>query len=126
MSEDLKITSVEKNEKVKDPRRVEAGKRLAAISRQAKERKAKEREAESSSDLKDSPPQSEPWDLRMMIGAVGTAAAVIGLYLSYSCKQPPKNSPEDFPKDFPKDSVKHPPSNPPKNTTSKSKLDSLD
>ena len=39
-----KITSVEK-EKVKDPRRVAQGKRLAAISREAKERKAREREA---------------------------------------------------------------------------------
>ena len=39
-----KITSVEK-EKVKDPRRVAQGKKLAAISREAKERKAREREA---------------------------------------------------------------------------------
>ena len=39
--ETLKITTVEK---VKDPRRVEQGKRLAAIPREAKERKAKERE----------------------------------------------------------------------------------
>ena len=39
-----KITSVEK-EKIKDPRRVAQGKKLAAISREAKERKAKEREA---------------------------------------------------------------------------------
>ena len=36
MSEPVKITSVEKT---KDPRRVEAGKKLRAISRQAKERK---------------------------------------------------------------------------------------
>ena len=34
---DVKITSAEK---VKDPRRVEAGKKLGAISRQAKEKKA--------------------------------------------------------------------------------------
>ena len=39
MSEPVKITSVEKT---KDPRRVEAGKKLGAISRQAKERKASE------------------------------------------------------------------------------------
>ena len=39
-----KITSVEK-EKVKDLRRVAQGKRLAAISREAKERKARDREA---------------------------------------------------------------------------------
>ena len=40
-----KITSVVKTEKIKDPKRVAQGKKLAAISRQAKERKAKEREA---------------------------------------------------------------------------------
>ena len=39
-----KITSIVK-EKIKDPTRVAQGKKLAAISRQAKERKAKEREA---------------------------------------------------------------------------------
>ena len=44
MSEESKITSVEK---VKDPRKVEAGKRLGMISKQAKERKAlREREQE--------------------------------------------------------------------------------
>ena len=41
-NKETKITSVEK-EKVKDPRGVEQGKRLAAISREAKERKARER-----------------------------------------------------------------------------------
>ena len=45
MSEESKITSAVK---VKDPRRVEAGKRLGMISKQAKERRARERsEAES-------------------------------------------------------------------------------
>ena len=39
-----KITSVVK-EKIKDPRRVPQGKKLAAISREAKERKARERKA---------------------------------------------------------------------------------
>ena len=38
--EEAKITSVEK---VKDPKRVEAGKRLGAMSKQAKEKKAAER-----------------------------------------------------------------------------------
>ena len=38
--EEAKITSVEK---VKDPKRVEAGKRLAAMSKQAKDKKAVER-----------------------------------------------------------------------------------
>ena len=43
--ESPKITSVLKSEKIKDPKKVAQGKKLAAISRQAKERKAKEREA---------------------------------------------------------------------------------
>ena len=42
-NKETKITSVEK-ERVKDPRRVEQGKKLAAISREAKERKARERQ----------------------------------------------------------------------------------
>ena len=40
---DLKITSSEK-EKTKNPKRVEQGKRLAAISREAKERKKQRQE----------------------------------------------------------------------------------
>ena len=38
--EEVKITSVEK---VKDPKRVEAGKKLAAMSKQAKEKKASQK-----------------------------------------------------------------------------------
>ena len=40
-------TSIVTTKKEKDPRRVEAGKRLAAISKQAKERKRMEREEKS-------------------------------------------------------------------------------
>ena len=39
--EENKITATEKTIKVKDPRRVELGKRLAKISREAKEEKKK-------------------------------------------------------------------------------------
>ena len=39
-----KITAEVKTEKVKDPKRVEQGKRLALISSEAKAKKAKERE----------------------------------------------------------------------------------
>ena len=42
MSEAEKITSVEKSVKIKDPKRVELGKRLGKISKEAKERKAKQ------------------------------------------------------------------------------------
>ena len=44
-----KITSVEK---VKDPRRVEAGKRLGMISKQAKERKALREREQSAAEVK--------------------------------------------------------------------------
>ena len=39
--EENKITTVEKSEKVKDPRKVELGKRLGKISKEAKECKKK-------------------------------------------------------------------------------------
>ena len=42
-SSENKITTVEKTVKVKDPRKVEMGKRLAKISKEAKERKARQR-----------------------------------------------------------------------------------
>ena len=55
MSEESKITSVVKT---KDPRRVEAGKRLGMISKQAKERKAlREREA-SAAEVKE---ENDDW-----------------------------------------------------------------
>ena len=41
--QNTKTTTVEITEKVKDPRKVELGKRLAKISREAKERKARGR-----------------------------------------------------------------------------------
>ena len=41
--EEPKIITAPKTEKVKDPRRVELGKRLGAISKEAKVRKARER-----------------------------------------------------------------------------------
>ena len=43
MSTEEPRVEIVKKENEKDPRRVEAGKRLAAISKQAKERKKKER-----------------------------------------------------------------------------------
>ena len=41
MSEEEKITAVEKSVKIKDPRRVEMGKRLGKNSKEAKEHKAR-------------------------------------------------------------------------------------
>ena len=45
--EKSKITTTANTEKVKDPRRVELGKRLGSISKEARERKARERQRES-------------------------------------------------------------------------------
>ena len=42
--EEPKVITAPKTEKVKDPRRVELGKRLGAISKEAKARKARERQ----------------------------------------------------------------------------------
>ena len=52
--------SIVTTKKEKDPKRVEAGKRLAAISKQAKERKKKERERPPSRD----PTHGSPSDRR--------------------------------------------------------------
>ena len=85
---ETKITSVEK-ERVTDPRRVEQGKRLAGISREAKKRKARaeqqreQREAESLS----------PYVF--VIPAVGIAVG--GYYLLYLCRSGEKE--KDRPKE---------------------------
>ena len=76
MSEPVKITSVEK---VKDPRRVEAGKKLGAISRQAKERK----QANETSEAKQArQARSEASDIPCVelssLAAVFVAAVVVG------------------------------------------------
>ena len=63
-----RVTTVKKE---KDPRRVEAGKRLAAISKAAKERKLRER---IRAERFEGPGWETPWTL--LLGVVGTAAAV--------------------------------------------------
>ena len=75
-----KITKVEKSEKIKDPRKVEAGKRLAVISREAKKRKARKRSAVVKSEQREI---SDYIDYRYFIGGVGVVAAVGGLYFAY-------------------------------------------
>ena len=86
MEGETKITTVEK---VKDPRRVAQGKRLAAISREAKERKARERqeqqqESETSSYLMFVPV--------IVIGAVAFGGIVIGLKITLRKKKNPSLS----------------------------------
>ena len=77
-NEENKITTVEKTIKVKDPRRVEAGKRLARISREAKERKKRLRE-----ENKEGKEILDYIDFRYVVGGVTLIAAVGGLYFSY-------------------------------------------
>ena len=80
MSEEHKITTVEK---VKNPGRVAAGKRLAAISKEAKARKAEERkkaeaECTENSNL-----------LYVTVGVLGVTGLGYGVY-NFLCKQEPQ------------------------------------
>ena len=89
MSEENKVTAVEKSEKAKDPRKVELGKRLAKISREAKERKARQREAErereksEAKDIDRIAGFSDYVDFRYVVGGVTIVAALGGLYYTY-------------------------------------------
>ena len=76
MSEEPKITSVEKT---KDPRRVEAGKRLGVISKQAKERKARE---QSEAHKAEHDVEKNEWT-SPVVGVV-FAGAITGLILYYT------------------------------------------
>ena len=69
-----KITSVEK---VKDPRRVEAGKRLGMISKQAKERKlAQVREAKSAAEAKE---KNDDWFSNAFVSSPVVGVGIAGL-----------------------------------------------
>ena len=86
-TKDIKITSAEK---VKDPRRVEAGKKLGAISRQAKEKKASGngsvREVESEFQL----PNVDPLTAIGVVGVIG----VVAYYGYYRNRKGSKNPAE--------------------------------
>ena len=82
MSEEPKITTVEK---VKNPGRVAAGRRLAAISKKAKARKAEERkkleeECTGNSNL-----------LYVSVGVLGVIGLGYGVY-NFLCKGSPQES----------------------------------
>ena len=66
--EEAKITSVEK---VKDPKRVEAGKRLAAMSKQAKDKKVVERLSQKMSIDEFQIPSVNPLTVVGIVGVVG-------------------------------------------------------
>ena len=79
-----KVTTVEKSVKVKDPRKVELGKRLAKISKEAKERKAKQRsEVENRKRTHFAKEINDYVDFRYFVGGVTIVAALGGLYYAY-------------------------------------------
>jgi hypothetical protein len=76
MSEEQRITNAVKE---KDPRRVEAGKRLGAISRAAKENKARLRmESEPAEDTRE-----EGYCMITVITGVGVLSGLVCLYFTY-------------------------------------------
>ena len=77
--EENKITSTEKSVKIKDPKRVELGKRLAKISKEAKARKAKERENASKTKRE----MLDYLNFNYFVGGVTLVAAVVGLYFTW-------------------------------------------
>ena len=81
MNEPNKITTVEKTVKVKDPKKVELGKILATISREAKERKAKLREMEMKKEEENK--ILDYIDFKYVVGGVTILGGLIGLYFSY-------------------------------------------
>ena len=98
-----KITNPEKTEKPKNPKRVEQGKRLAAISRQAKERKRQQQEKFFEPD----PPEeskesaetegSEEWDkLFWGIGLIGAAFLAYKIFLNPKTREDREDE-DEFP-----------------------------
>jgi hypothetical protein len=85
------ITRAEKTQKSKDPRRVESGKRLAAISKEAKARKAEERR-----NVENNPDQGD--SVNTLIYAGVATAALGGIYYIY-CRVKPTDKSTDKPTD---------------------------
>ena len=105
--EELKITSVEK---VKDPKRVEAGKKLAAMSKQAKEKKAIEKQNLQQMSIGELQVSSiEPLAVLGIVGVVG-----IVVYYKYFSKSDltetvnPVETPESKTIDLPKEQKQEP------------------
>ena len=77
-----KVTAVEKSEKAKDPRKVELGKRLAKISREAKERKARQQLERAGSENANEE-TTRYIDFGYLVGGVGLVTAIGSLYFAY-------------------------------------------
>ena len=84
----LRITTVEK---VKDPKRVAQGKRLAAISREAKARKAKERQEQQQC-------ESEILPYFLLVSVIVIGVGAFGGY-RYWKKEPINEEPKEEPKE---------------------------
>ena len=79
-----KLTAVEKTAKVKDPRKVELGKRLAKISKEAKERKARERQLEADKVKKrEQTEMTDCIDFRYLVGFAGLVSTIGCLCFAY-------------------------------------------
>ena len=91
-----KITSVEKK-KVKDPRRVEQGKMLAAISREAKERKARDLAQREQRRLKEEAEGESISPYVFVIPAIGIAVGEY--YLLYLRRSNDRKGGEEPPED---------------------------
>ena len=91
MSEEPKLAAVEKVEipeqKVKNPGRVAAGKRLAEISKEAKARKAAERKKAEAECIENSN------ILYVTVGVLGLVGLGYGVY-NFLCKQEPQQQEE--------------------------------
>ena len=94
-TKDIKITSAEK---VKDTKRVEVGKKLGAISRQAKEKKASENGSTCKVESEFKLPTFDPLTAIGVVGVVGMVAyyGYCGRYRSSkeSSQESPKDSPQ--------------------------------
>ena len=78
--EENKITTVEKTVKVKDPRKVELGKRLAKISKEAKLRKKQRLEMEAERE------KNQIFNyihFKYVVGGVTILGGLFGLYFAY-------------------------------------------
>ena len=96
--EEAKITSVERADQreahVKDPKRVEAGKRLAAMSKQAKDKKAVERLSQKMSIDEFQIPSVGSVNPLALVGVVGVVGAVV--YYKYFYKESESQKFEDM------------------------------
>ena len=93
-NKETKITSVDQREKerVKDPRRVEQGKKLAAISREAKKRKARDRAQREAEQQR----ETESFNPYMVIvPAIGIALGGYYLYHLYRPNEKEEHRPEE-------------------------------